>query len=130
MAAAANRDASEPTLELPAPDCGSADREKLEAVLAAGVQVAASDIHLHAGGPLKQRVCGELVVTEESIDPAFVERIVFSALTPEQRQTSLRAVIAWGEQHLPEEQRVGYIDKGHKEGDSCDDPAPEPLNWK
>ena len=44
-------------------------------------------------------------------------------------QTSMRH-IAWGEKHLPEEQRVGYIDKGHKEGDSCDDPLETPLNWK
>ena len=51
-------------------------------------------------------------------------------LTPEQRQTCLQAIIAWGEKHLPEDQRVGYIDKRHKAGDSCDDPAPEPLNWK
>lgn len=52
------------------------------------------------------------------------------ALSAEQRRTSLEAIIAWGERHLPEEQRVGYIDKGHKEGDSCDESAPEPLNWK
>ncbi len=52
-------------------------------------------------------------------------------LTREQREHALQAVIAWGELHLPEEQRVGYIDRGHKAGDSCDDPAAEtPLNWK
>ena len=52
-----------------------------------------------------------------------------SAVTPEQREHALQAVIAWGEQHLPEEQRVGYIDRGHKEGDHCDDPDETPLNW-
>ncbi|MDP5054141.1 MAG: YeaC family protein [Congregibacter sp.] len=36
------------------------------------------------------------------------------AVTPEQREHSLRAVIAWEQQHLPEDQRVGYIDKGSK----------------
>ena len=52
-------------------------------------------------------------------------------LTPEQCQTSLQALIAWGEKHLPETERVGYIDKKHKAGDVCDDePMPQPLNWK
>ena len=51
-------------------------------------------------------------------------------LSPEQKQNALQAVIAWGERHLPETERVGYIDKGHKAGDSCDDPAATPLNWK
>ena len=52
------------------------------------------------------------------------------ALTPAQRQETLQAVIAWGEHHLPPEDRVGYIDRGHKSGQVCDDGAPEPLNWK
>lgn len=51
-------------------------------------------------------------------------------VTPEQREHAMQAIIAWGEQHLPAEQRVGYIDKGHKEGDNCDDPVETPLNWK
>lgn len=50
-------------------------------------------------------------------------------LTPEQRENALQAVIAWGEQNLPEEQRVGYIDRGHKAGDVCDDADETPLNW-
>ncbi len=50
-------------------------------------------------------------------------------LTPEQRESALQAVIAWGEQHLPAEERVGYIDRGHKNGDSCDNPEETPLNW-
>ncbi len=53
-----------------------------------------------------------------------------SPLTPEQKHNALQAVIAWGEAHLPPEQRVGYIDKGRKAGDSCDDPAEQPLAWK
>ncbi|RLA57658.1 MAG: DUF1315 domain-containing protein [Gammaproteobacteria bacterium] len=49
------------------------------------------------------------------------------ALTREQRENTLQAIIAWGKIHLPETDRVGYIDKGHKEGDSCD---PTTLTWK
>ncbi len=52
------------------------------------------------------------------------------AVTPEQRESALQAVIAWGKRHLPREQQVGFIDKGHKEGDSCDDPTETPLSWK
>ena len=51
-------------------------------------------------------------------------------VTPEQREHAMQAIIAWGEQHLPAEQRIGYIDKGHKEGDNCDDPVETPLSWK
>lgn len=52
-------------------------------------------------------------------------------VTPEQREHAMQAVIAWGEQHLPPEERIGFIDKGHKAGDVCDDdPAETPLSWK
>lgn len=45
-------------------------------------------------------------------------------LSDEQRATCLQAVIAWEHKNLPEEQRIGYIDKGEKEeGDVCDDKA-------
>lgn len=48
-------------------------------------------------------------------------------LTKEQRQTSMQAVIAWESQNLPEKERSGYIDKGHKEeGEECDSHVPEP----
>ncbi|GAB3307241.1 YeaC family protein [Haliea atlantica] len=53
-----------------------------------------------------------------------------SPVSPEQRDHALQAVIAWGEKHLPPEQRVGYIDKGHKAGEVCDDPAEVPLAWR
>jgi len=49
-------------------------------------------------------------------------------VTEEQRQHCMGAVIAWGEMNLPPEERVGYIDKGHKEGDQCDEP--QPLRWQ
>ena len=51
-------------------------------------------------------------------------------LTPEQRQNAMQAIIAWGERHLGAKERVGYIDKGHKADDTCDEPEETPLNWK
>ncbi len=50
-----------------------------------------------------------------------------STVSTEQREHAMRAVIAWGEQHLPERERVGFIDKGHKGGDHCDEP--QQLHW-
>jgi len=41
-------------------------------------------------------------------------------LTPEQRVTSMQAVLIWEMKNLPENQRTGYIDKGKKEGEACD----------
>ena len=35
-------------------------------------------------------------------------------LTPQQKEHSLQAVIAWERLHLPAEERVGYIDRGGK----------------
>ncbi len=40
-------------------------------------------------------------------------------LTQEQKEHAMAAVIAYGQQFLMPEQRVGYIDAGEKEGDSC-----------
>ena len=52
-------------------------------------------------------------------------------VTPEQREHAMQAIIAWGERHLDAADRIGFIDKGHKAGDSCDDdPTETPLNWK
>ena len=75
-----------PSLELHVPDPSGDDRARLEAILSAGVEAKASDVHFHAGGALKRRMNGELIVTEASVDPEFVERMVSAALTPEQRQ--------------------------------------------
>jgi len=74
------------SLKLPVPHPESADRARLEAILASGISNHASDIHLHAGGALKQRINGEFVVTEESVDSDAIERMVAAALTPEQRE--------------------------------------------
>ncbi|MBJ9984837.1 YeaC family protein [Acinetobacter sp. S40] len=69
------------------------------------------------------------------LDPDIVERLKTAVeigkwpngvvLTPEQRQICMQAVIAWEHQNVPEKQRTGYIDKGHKEGDECDTHEPQ-----
>jgi uncharacterized protein YeaC (DUF1315 family) len=51
-------------------------------------------------------------------------------VTAQQRENAMQAIIAWGERHLPEQDRVGYIEKKEKAGDSCDVPLEMPLNWK
>ena len=44
-----------------------------------------------------------------------------SALSREQRELCLQAVIAWESTALPENERTGYIDRGSKGADdSCD----------
>lgn len=75
-----------PSLELPIPTPGDADRQKLEAMLRLGVDQKASDVHFHAYGPLKHRIAGQLRVTEENVDGEFVERIVVSSLDEAQRR--------------------------------------------
>ena len=49
-------------------------------------------------------------------------------LTADQREHAMQAVIAWGEIHLPPEERVGFVDKGAKAGEVYDEPAT--LTWK
>ncbi|MCR9095990.1 MAG: PilT/PilU family type 4a pilus ATPase [bacterium] len=74
------------SLELPIPNPGEADRQKLEAMLKLGVDQKASDVHFHAYGPLKHRIAGQLQVTEENVDGEFVERVVVSSLDEAQRK--------------------------------------------
>ena len=45
-----------------------------------------------------------------------------SPVSSEQREHTMQAVIAWGELHLPQSERIGFIDKGHKAGGDCDAP--------
>lgn len=45
-------------------------------------------------------------------------------LTSEQLEYCLQAIIAYEQQHLPEEQRVGYIDRTGLKKTLCDDDAP------
>ena len=51
-----------------------------------------------------------------------------STLTETQREETMEAVLLWGKLHLPAEERVGFIDKGAKAGDVCDEPVP--LKWQ
>jgi hypothetical protein len=53
------------------------------------------------------------------------------ALTDDQRSHCMQAIIAYDQIHLPEEQRVGYINRGHKQGQQCDTPEVEEqaLRW-
>ena len=48
------------------------------------------------------------------------------ALTQEQREICMQAVLAWEYKNLPPEERTGYIDRGKKEeGEECDSHEPE-----
>ena len=51
-------------------------------------------------------------------------------LSPQQREDVMHAIILWGKTHLPEQERVGYVDKGSKGPEVCDDPQETPLSWK
>lgn len=51
-------------------------------------------------------------------------------LTSAQRGEALQALIAWGKLNLPPDQQIGFIDRGHKAGDSCDDPGETALKWR
>ena len=42
-------------------------------------------------------------------------------LTAEQKENSLQLVIDWKALHLPEEERVGYIDRTNLRKSQCDD---------
>ncbi len=50
-------------------------------------------------------------------------------LSEQQRQDTMQAIIAYDQLHLPEQERTGFINKGHKEGEQCDD-APQTLTFK
>jgi uncharacterized protein len=75
----------------------------------------------------------------ETMSPEIYQRLVRSValgkwpdgkiLTIEQRANAMQAVIAWGERHLAERDRVGYVEKKQKVEDHCDTPPATPLNW-
>jgi uncharacterized protein YeaC (DUF1315 family) len=52
------------------------------------------------------------------------------ALTSAQRGEALQAVIAWSKLNLPPDEQIGFIDRGDKAGDSCDDPGETALKWQ
>lgn len=76
----------------------------------------------------------------ESFTPELYQRFVAAlelgrwpdgqTVTPEQREHCMQAVIAYGEKNLPETERIGFIDRGHKAGSQCDDDTPDTLHWK
>tara|TARA_B110000503_G_scaffold20798_1_gene31484 strand:+ start:44836 stop:45102 length:267 start_codon:yes stop_codon:yes gene_type:complete len=51
-------------------------------------------------------------------------------LTDEQRTHSMQAIIAWGERHLSDRERVGFIQKKEKAGEQCDTSSQTPLKWR
>ncbi len=55
-------------------------------------------------------------------------------VTAAQREHCMHAVIAYDEHSLPPQQRVGFIDRGNKQGEQCDEVPPTaepmPLKWK
>lgn len=61
------------------------DPGELHELLRLGVARGASDVHIHAGTPLRVRLHGQFTLVNESvIDAAHSEQLVYSALTPEQ----------------------------------------------
>lgn len=66
----------------------SGDDTELIALLRHGVELGASDIHVHAGSPQRIRLHGRFeAVGDQPLAPDIAERLVRSALTPEQAQT-------------------------------------------
>lgn len=41
-------------------------------------------------------------------------------LTSQQREICMQAIVAWEHQHLPEQERTGYIHRPVKDDDACD----------
>ncbi len=64
---------------------GGVDPTELHQLLRVGVERGASDVHIHAGQPLRLRLHGKFVpANDDVIDAVHSEKLVFSALTPEQ----------------------------------------------
>lgn len=78
------------SLEIRVPSPGPEDRSRLEAVLTAGVRDRASDIHLHTGGPIKRRIHGELITSDEAPAAQEIEGMVAASLSAEQRAVLAR----------------------------------------
>ena len=51
-------------------------------------------------------------------------------MSSEQRDNAMQAIIAWGERHLQERDRVGYLPKKKRPGEDGDPAAELPLSWK
>jgi uncharacterized protein len=78
--------------------------------------------------------------TIETLSPQIYQRLLRavelgrwpdnSIVTPEQREHAMQAIIAWGERHLPEQDRVGYVEKKPAASEPCDTPLETPLKWQ
>jgi twitching motility protein PilT len=71
------------------PDPAREAREWLEAVLAAAVAQQASDIHVHAGDPLRIRRFGALHTVSEATLPAALTSLALTSLLPERERATL-----------------------------------------
>lgn len=49
------------------------------------------------------------------------------ALTPEQREICMEAVLVYESRHLPQQQRTGYLDNGPDACESSDEHVHEPI---
>jgi len=89
---AAARTAAAPPVERVAPRSEAAmrrgsDPTELHNLLRVGIERGASDVHIHSGMPLRLRLHGQFIAADKSpITPDRAERIVFSALNPEQER--------------------------------------------
>jgi uncharacterized protein YeaC (DUF1315 family) len=76
----------------------------------------------------------------DTLSPQFYQRLLRSVelgkwpdgkpLTAQQRANAMQAIIAWGERHLSESERVGHIEQKEKAAEQCDLPTETPLQWK
>jgi twitching motility protein PilT len=58
----------------------------LHRILARGMQLGASDVHIHTGLPIQMRVGGQLLKAKSApLDPAQSESLILEILTPEER---------------------------------------------
>jgi twitching motility protein PilT len=71
---------------------GAGDRDRLQQILRAAVEAGASDVHIHAGAPVKLRVNGAMASTGElplAADEA--ERLALASLEPAEQEELARA---------------------------------------
>jgi len=72
--------------------CGAGTPERLAQLLGAAVAGGASDIHIHAGAPIKLRVNGRLADTDgELLTPEAATQLVLAVLSPEDQRELARA---------------------------------------
>src|SRR5262249_47604487 len=71
----------------PAAAVSSGAERYLDQILAHGVKMNASDIHVHAGAPIQMRMHGTLVSAKSApLDPAVAEQYILEVLAPDQKK--------------------------------------------